>query len=122
MKKQMTFSEEQAAVKAAAATFPAQFTLRAFPGVQLYVNVPASFYSDYAGGVQLVMTRVDGQGDFGRDTPEAIRAQMVVETEPTFSVHLLRSVLATPAGKARDEYIRTLMLQPVCPEDEGSDS
>ena len=73
----MTFREEQAAVAAAAATFPPTFSLKAFPGVVVYVNLQASFYSEYSGGVQLVLTRVDGHGDMGRDTPEIIRSQMV---------------------------------------------
>lgn len=81
----LTYSQEQAAVAAAAATFPATFGLRAYPGDRFRIDAFKSFYSDYAGGVQLVIQRdcgADGFRDFTRDLPAAIRAQMI-DFEPT---------------------------------------
>lgn len=88
----MTFRQEQQLIKVSfdetLDAIGAEFTLRAYPDGTFRLSPLESgkhFYSEYSGGVQLVIQRKmgDGWSDFTRDTPAAIRAQAVRQPTKT---------------------------------------
>lgn len=84
----MRYQDEQEAIRAAVATFPETFGLRAYPGSIFRLEPRSSFLSE-SSGLQLVLQRKmseeeskkyrmdSGFYDFTRDTPENIRGAMV---------------------------------------------
>jgi hypothetical protein len=80
----MTYTQEQQLVKAVIDEFTdefgLEFGLRAFPGKKFRISADKSFYSEFAGGVQIVVQAWLGDGmwmDFGRDTAATLRKQIV---------------------------------------------
>lgn len=81
------FDEEQAAIEAAIKEFPEEFGLSGFPGERFRLGHRMSHFVSN-GEVQLVvqiwhnaekaaMWRIQEWSDFGRNTPEFIKQQMV---------------------------------------------
>jgi hypothetical protein len=78
-------------VDQAIASLPAEFSLRAFPGVRLSVNTAASYHNGES--VQIVLQRRSTEEerrrygltgkflDFGRDSIDVVRREMVLLSE-----------------------------------------
>lgn len=74
----LTYTERQAAIKAAAAKFPKEFGLRGFPKSRFRISLAASHFA--FGGVQLYTQMLCEDGawrDFAKGTPAELRAQVV---------------------------------------------
>jgi hypothetical protein len=70
--------DQERAVREAAASFPPEFGLRAFPRRRFFVDVTQSFFST-RDGVQLYVyeRHADGLSSaFSRDTPERLRREV----------------------------------------------
>ena len=75
----LTQEQQDAAIQAAMASFPPTFRLRAFPELTMRIgDWRQHFYSE--GEMQIVLQCLQPDGrwlDFGRDTPERIRREML---------------------------------------------